>query len=444
MAVDLDIFGNDEFESVRNVLGVSPMDVTDVQLATVEFGWQAERLVKEAISNWQAQLDDPENGNIVRLAAIYACAGLVAEQYAQGGTLGNVEGGDARERDWDDFSELMWGYHQRYLDQLKQDEGIVTASGLTFLNRADDLRAVRELLGPELDSITEETIVNTTFGQHAELLIKEAIQNWPDQWDGQAVDPLNVPAEWVEGTAVDITLDPDSPPGSGGGSLLFSWSNLLDSDTSDSEYILDTPVDLTAFESDFALTLWADYQGDPLARLVFRVEFLAGAYMEWDITPDVAGWQRRELSATRPTYSNGLIDWANLTAVHVIATGAATPGADGALRLRNLGAINYDTLASFRLAAIYGTAALLGESYASNSAAGKARRDDWDDFAEQMWGYQALYLGKLEERDTEPETYLLTGMVIASRRHPAKHPWYNSYPPVWAIDWDPAASGPRS
>jgi hypothetical protein len=61
-----------------------------------------------------------------------------------------------------------------------------------------------------------------------------------------------------------------------------------------------------------------------------------------------------------------------------------------------------------------------------------------------MWGYQALYLGKLEERDTEPETYLLTGMVIASRRHPAKHPWYNSYPPVWAIDWDPAASGPRS
>jgi hypothetical protein len=346
MAVDLDIFGNDEFESVRNVLGVSPMDVTDVQLATVEFGWQAERLVKEAISNWQAQLDDPENGNIVRLAAIYACAGLVAEQYAQGGTLGNVEGGDARERDWDDFSELMWGYHQRYLDQLKQDEGIVTASGLTFLNRADDLRAVRELLGPELDSITEETIVNTTFGQHAELLIKEAIQNWPDQWDGQAVDPLNVPAEWVEGTAVDITLDPDSPPGSGGGSLLFSWSNLLDSDTSDSEYILDTPVDLTAFESDFALTLWADYQGDPLARLVFRVEFLAGAYMEWDITPDVAGWQRRELSATRPTYSNGLIDWANLTAVHVIATGAATPGADGALRLRNLGAINYDTLAS--------------------------------------------------------------------------------------------------
>jgi hypothetical protein len=183
--------------------------------------------------------------------------------------------------------------------------------------------------------------------------------------------------------------------------------------------------------------------------LRLRLEFGdSDNWIEYDIHPDVEGWQHRELRRTVPAAEFGLHDWSNLTALHVIAVGTED-GASTTLRIADLRAINVDTLAAFRLASIYGTAALLGESYAANTKTNKQARqtdrDNWTEFAAQMWTYQQMYLAALADRDpTTSVNYLLPSQVIASRNRTRPHRWFETYPPVWAsaIDWSAADDSP--
>jgi hypothetical protein len=255
MTVTLQILTSDEdLESVRNVLGLTQFDVTDDLIQTLEFGFHAELLVREEVDNWKRQLDDLENGPLVKMAAVYATAALIAEQYAQGGTIGNVEGGDEKPRNWDDYAALMWGYHQRYMNQLKNAETEVSPL-MTFMNRGDDIRAVRELLGPDYTSLAEEIITNTPFGQHSEFLVKEAINNWQAQWQGDLLESFSSSADWVAGDDAVVTDAPDSPPLQGSGSVQFAWTDLDDETVSDSVLVLAAPIDLSGYETHMAFPI---------------------------------------------------------------------------------------------------------------------------------------------------------------------------------------------
>lgn len=91
----------DDYDAIRGVLGVTRLDVEDTDIELLSFGPNAERLIKNRISNWATQVGNPENLFVLRLAAVYQTACLMAESFVHGGTIGLVRPLSVGEgRDW--------------------------------------------------------------------------------------------------------------------------------------------------------------------------------------------------------------------------------------------------------------------------------------------------------------------------------------------------------
>lgn len=78
----------DDYEAVRNLLGVTTLDVENSDIDSPAFGPQAELDVKRRVSNWATQAVDDDMLFVLRLATIYRTACLMAESYVHGGTIG--------------------------------------------------------------------------------------------------------------------------------------------------------------------------------------------------------------------------------------------------------------------------------------------------------------------------------------------------------------------
>jgi hypothetical protein len=67
----------EDYDAIRGLLGVTTLDVEDSDIELLAFGPNAERLVKNRISNWTTQVTDPAMLFVLRLATVYqtACNG---------------------------------------------------------------------------------------------------------------------------------------------------------------------------------------------------------------------------------------------------------------------------------------------------------------------------------------------------------------------------------
>ena len=102
----------DDYDAIRGLLGVTTLDVEDTDIEFTAFGPQAELLIKRRVSNWATQVTDPTDLFVLRLAAVYQTACLMAESFVRGGTIGLVRPLSVGEgRDWAAAAE---GFCSRY------------------------------------------------------------------------------------------------------------------------------------------------------------------------------------------------------------------------------------------------------------------------------------------------------------------------------------------
>lgn len=129
----------DGYEDVRNLLGVTDLDLTNEVIASAPFLGQAELMLKRAVSDWETNLD-VDKQTLLRLASEYATAALIAESMAKGGfmSLVRTEGGN---RDWDKMAALLWS---RYFSLMSAgDEPSGQLYMLPMLYRTSPTRRAR-------------------------------------------------------------------------------------------------------------------------------------------------------------------------------------------------------------------------------------------------------------------------------------------------------------
>jgi hypothetical protein len=114
----------DDYDGVRNLLGVTVLDLPDETIEMLPFAPHAEILVKAEIVDWEdIPMDDPR-WMLLRLGTAYATAALIAESNAKGGFLGLVRGEGSRSAaDWDSIAKTFWSYFQRLVDQGEDPYG---------------------------------------------------------------------------------------------------------------------------------------------------------------------------------------------------------------------------------------------------------------------------------------------------------------------------------
>lgn len=117
----------DDYDAIRNVLGLeaSQIDITDEDIERLLFAPQAEQRIKNRITNWAEQRTDPDRLFVLRMAAAYATAALMAESLAKGGTIGRVYPNTSRET-FTGLSEILW---QRHLEWLAMAEAYDMPAG---------------------------------------------------------------------------------------------------------------------------------------------------------------------------------------------------------------------------------------------------------------------------------------------------------------------------
>lgn len=113
----LDFFYNpDDYEAVRNLLGVTTLDVENSDIDSLPFAPHAELDVKRRISNWTTQMLDPDLLIILRLATVYRTACLMAESFVHGGTIGLVRPLAVGEgRDWKSHAETLCAQYEYWV-----------------------------------------------------------------------------------------------------------------------------------------------------------------------------------------------------------------------------------------------------------------------------------------------------------------------------------------
>jgi hypothetical protein len=434
----LDILEAQDHDQIRNVMGLTPLDVTDLMIDSDVFGWQAEYEVKQQVGNWSELLGDDATAPMVKLAAIYWTAYLLADGFAKGGTVGNTD--EDRERDWAAFAKQMLSMSNRWLDEAKRLEP--GPSQLMFLARSEDLRAVRELLGPNAKGLREDLMLNLPFGGRSEQDIRDAITDWRELWGGLAVDPADSIDDWSPGASASMSTETTlHPPGYAPPSVRINVVGLTAMATSASVHTLDAAVDLSTVDVDSLLTLYLGATVSP-ALISVRLEFQSSLdYMEWELPGVSAAFARYELDYARPSATVGLPD-GDVTKVHVRITAGAT-AYTGGVYLRDIRVSDQRVVGAFRLAAQYGTAAYIAESWAANSAGNRAEAERWAAFAEQLRGYQRELIAELDAGDSDSTLlYDLGGHKVAQRAHYIRTPWHSTYPPTWG--YVPAGTSPQT
>lgn len=119
--LDLMISGED-YEGVRNLLGVTEIDVDDTIIESPVYGPLAELQVKIRVADWEVKLTDETNAMRLRFAAAYWTASLIAETYAQGGMIGLAHDGRLENRDWKGLAATLRGQSENWLAELLEDE----------------------------------------------------------------------------------------------------------------------------------------------------------------------------------------------------------------------------------------------------------------------------------------------------------------------------------
>ena len=122
------------------------------------------------------------------------------------------------------------------------------------------------------------------------------------------------------------------------------------------------------------------------------------------------------------------MDWSvpvTATSVRAVASGGSVTSN---VWLRDARLSSEALLSKLRLAATYGTAALIGESLSlSRTEAAKARQ--WLDFVKTMWRYFYRYLSDLEATDAVPEAdYMLPMMRFSGPTRAAGTAWPDPLP----------------
>jgi len=92
----------EDFEAIRNVLGVTTLDLEDSTIKSLAYAPWAEIQAKQRVTTWATDLVDATKGPQLRLAVVYLAGALVAETYAKGGMIGFVPStvSNLPPRDW--------------------------------------------------------------------------------------------------------------------------------------------------------------------------------------------------------------------------------------------------------------------------------------------------------------------------------------------------------
>lgn len=98
--VYLSFLGVEDYQGIRDLLGVELIDLPDATIERYPFAPHAEMWIKMRITNWEDQLADPDGARVLRLATAYLTAALIADGYVQGGTLSHIRPKDDMTRDW--------------------------------------------------------------------------------------------------------------------------------------------------------------------------------------------------------------------------------------------------------------------------------------------------------------------------------------------------------
>jgi hypothetical protein len=108
----------EDYDGIRNLLGVTDLDVPATLIESVPFGPHAELLVMAAVEDWEDIPSADTRWTVLRLASSYATAALIAESAAKGGFLGFLRGEGSRSgADWTEISKTFWGYYERLLER---------------------------------------------------------------------------------------------------------------------------------------------------------------------------------------------------------------------------------------------------------------------------------------------------------------------------------------
>jgi hypothetical protein len=115
-----------DYDGIRGLLGVTVLDVTDDMVQLPPFGPTAEAYVKFRIANWQDQMLDATKAFVLRLAAGYATAALMAETIARGGFAGLLGQDDRTVADWLELSERLWKKYAEWLGRAEETDTVPT------------------------------------------------------------------------------------------------------------------------------------------------------------------------------------------------------------------------------------------------------------------------------------------------------------------------------
>lgn len=112
----------DDYAAIREVLGLQPneLDLGDEVIERLPFGPQAERLIKDRVSNWLTQMTDLDKLSVLRTAAIYATAALLTEAWVTGGTIGLVRPREAR--DWEKIAGRLWDRFNQWIQKAEESD----------------------------------------------------------------------------------------------------------------------------------------------------------------------------------------------------------------------------------------------------------------------------------------------------------------------------------
>lgn len=125
----------DDYEAIRDLLGVTKLDVTDETIESVAFSQQAEEMIKRRISNWAAQRLVPADKLILRFAAVYGTAALIAAGYVRGGMIG-LAFPETRwnPRDWPAIEAALWARYDYWLSIADNSDVVGEDNSLWFVS----------------------------------------------------------------------------------------------------------------------------------------------------------------------------------------------------------------------------------------------------------------------------------------------------------------------
>lgn len=157
------LYAPDDYDAIRGVLGVTTLDVEDVNIEYISFAPQAELLIKRRVSNWATQMTDPGQLYVLRLATVYQTACLMAESFVRGGTIGLVRPlGIGEGRDWAEAAQAFCAKAEYWITIADADDDGNVESDYTIrpmrVGGPTSLRISRRRAGVSIDGQPSDAV----------------------------------------------------------------------------------------------------------------------------------------------------------------------------------------------------------------------------------------------------------------------------------------------